>query len=444
MIIREVIREVKWEVLNSLERKSLLKRPVATRDLSLVKEVARIIEAVREEKDQALFRFTEQFDRVSLDVFKVTAKEVQQAYEATELTTLNAIKEAIRRVSLFHQAQMPRAIDLQTGPGVRCERRYLPIGRVGLYIPGGTAPLLSTVVMLGVPSGIAGCSTRILLTPPQQDQTIDPSLLVTADLLGIHDIYKVGGAQGIAALAYGTESIPKVDKIFGPGNSWVTEAKLQVSRELGGVTCDLPAGPSEVMVIADETADASFVAADLLSQAEHGSDSQVLLISNSQELLGRVREELTVQIERLPRKKTALESLTNSLLIEVAQIEDSIEICNDYAPEHLIVQVRNGQALGARKFAEGVKNAGSVFLGPWTPESRGDYASGTTHVLPTYGYAKTLGGVTTESFMKSMTFQEATLKGLKELGPVVEQLARIEKLEAHGNAVRIRLQRGGA
>jgi histidinol dehydrogenase len=430
------IRVLDWQTASSSEKLDMIRRPVQSSDQFLTQKVREIIEAVKTEKDAALFRFTQQFDQVCLPTFKVSSEEVQEAYRVLEPVTLSALKEAIRRVSVFHQAQFPQSIDLETSTGVRCERKFLPIRRVGLYVPGGTAPLPSTVIMLGVPSRIAGCPTRVLLTPPRADQSIAPAILVAADLLGIRDIYKLGGAQAIAAIAYGTQSIPKVDKIFGPGNSWVTEAKLQVSHDPAGAVCDLPAGPSEVMVIADKTANPAFVAADLLSQAEHGIDSQVILVTDSKSLLDDVQVELAQQLIKLPRREIAEKALSHSLMIQVPQIEKAIEICNDYAPEHLILQVEN-----ARKFSESIENAGSVFLGPWTPESMGDYASGTNHVLPTYGFARALSGLSTESFLKSITFQELTLVGLRELAPVVEELAKAEGLDAHKRAVQIRLER---
>ncbi len=428
---------IQWNVTNPAERKQLLKRPTPSCDSTFTNQVRNIIETVKAEKDAALLKFTKQFDRVSLSSIKVTQQEINDAYHQLHSTTLAALREAIRRVSLFHQAQLPKSIDLETSVGVRCERRFLPIEKVGLYVPGGSAPLPSTVIMLGVPSQIAGCKTRILVTPPQLDQSVDPSILVAANLLGIQDIYKTGGAQAITAMAYGTETIPKVDKIFGPGNSWVTEAKRQVSQDPAGATCDLPAGPSELMVIADASAEPSFIAADLLSQAEHGDDSQVILVSNSRTIIDQVQAMLKEQIENLPRKKTATQALSKSLLIEVPKIEDALDICNQYSPEHLIIQVEN-----AREFSQSIQSAGSVFLGRWTPESVGDYASGTNHVLPTYGFAKTLSGLSTESFMKSITFQELSLAGLNELGPIVEELASTEKLDAHKNAVKIRLLKG--
>jgi histidinol dehydrogenase len=429
------IKSLQWNGLSEDAKRNALKRPVSARDLAFSGKVDAIIQKVRQEGDPALFEFTERYDGVKLDQFKVTPAEVSRAQESLDPKLMQALKEAIRRISIFHEAQVPRPVDLETSAGVRCERRFLPIQKVGLYVPGGTASLPSTVMMLGVPSKIAGCELRVLATPPRKDGTIDPAILTAANLLGIQDIYKVGGAQAIAALAYGTQSIPKVDKIYGPGNSWVTEAKLQVSQDPYGAACDLPAGPSEVLVIADVEASAAFVASDLLSQAEHGSDSQVVLLSNSSKLIQGVISELATQLENLPRKAIAAEALAKSVIIEVADLQEALLISNEYAPEHLILQVKD-----ARKLTQGVKNAGSVFIGAWTPESVGDYASGTNHVLPTYGFAKAYSGLSTESFLKAITFQELTPNGLRELGPVVQCLAAAEELEAHKNAITVRLK----
>lgn len=427
-----------WSSLSATEQKNVLERPMQFRPADFSARVAEILKTVREKGDPAVLEFTQKFDGISLDSLRVTPTEIEQAYSKIEPTALAAIRESIRRVSLFHRAQFPKSIDLETGPGVRCEQRFVPIRRVGLYVPAGTAPLPSTVIMLGVPSLIAGCKKRVLITPPRAPNgQIDPNILVTADLLEIQEIYKVGGAQAIAALAYGTETIPKVDKIFGPGNSWVTEAKLQVSQDFCNVSCDMPAGPSEVMVIADGSGVPSFIAADLLSQAEHGVDSQVIFVSTSSKLIERVLIELQEQVAKLPRGQIILKALERSVILEVPDLETALEVCNEYAPEHLILQVEN-----ARNLSYSVVNAGSIFLGNWTPESAGDYASGTNHVLPTYGYAKSIGGLSTSSFMKSMSVQEISLAGLQVLGPVVEKMASIETLDAHKNAVTLRLQAG--
>lgn len=407
-------------------------RPATARSEELSAAVRSILGEVRRRGDEAVLEFTKRFDRVDLETLQLSAERIAAARAQVGEAMVADLREAIRRLELFHQAQMPEPIDLETSPGVRCERRHLPIERVGLYIPGGTAPLPSTVLMLGVPARIAGCRLRVLMSPPP----IDPHILVAADLLGITEVFEVGGAQAIAALAYGTQSVPKVDKIFGPGNSWVTEAKLQVSQEAGGAALDLPAGPSEVMVIADASADPAFVAADLLSQAEHGADSQVLLVSDSRELLVQVSAQVDRQLQTLPRRAIAEQALGQSALLLVQNRRQMLDLCNAYAPEHLILQIAE-----ARAFALEVRHAGSVFLGPWTPESAGDYASGTNHVLPTYGFARAYGGLTTESFLKTITFQEITRRGLDDLGPVVERLALAEGLHGHANAVRIRLEK---
>jgi histidinol dehydrogenase len=431
---------VSWKNLSPAEQKEILRRPVSRRDDEFSAQVRAIITQVKTQGDSALQSLTEKYDRVRLTHIKVTADEIKFARESLDASLLSALQEAIQNISKFHQAQLPQNISVETAPGIQCERHFLPIERVGLYVPGGTAPLPSTVMMLGVPSKIAGCALRVLCTPPRADGSIDPCILAAADLLGIREIYKVGGAQAIAALAYGTESIPKVDKIFGPGNSWVTEAKLQVSQDAEGAACDLPAGPSEVLVIADEHANASFIASDLLSQAEHGTDSQVILICPSEKLIEQVKKEIANQLELLPRKKIAALALEKSSLILVESLKDAMVISNEYAPEHLILQVKD-----ARAFATSVRNAGSVFLGAFTPESVGDYASGTNHVLPTYGFARAYSGLSTESFMKAITFQELSAAALTRLGPTVERLAQAEQLDAHKNAITIRLNslRGG-
>ncbi len=410
------------------------KRPAQKNREDIRNQVRLIIAAVRDQKDAALRQFTHKFDEVALDNFAVSSEEKKNAMEQTDPAVFSALKRAKTQLERFHQAQMPGVLEMEASPGVRLWRRFRPIERVGLYIPGGSAPLPSTVLMLGVPAQIAGCPQKVLCTPPRKDGTIDPIILAAAELCGIETIYKLGGAQAVAAMAYGTESVLKVDKIFGPGNQWVTEAKLQVAQDPEGAAFDLPAGPSEVLVIADSTANPIFVAADLLSQAEHGPDSQVILLTISQDLLNEVRRELERQLEKLPRKEIAQAALQNSSLLLVASLEEAISISNQYAPEHLILQV-----LTPAIWADKIQNAGSVFLGPWTPESVGDYASGTNHVLPTYGFAKSYGGLSVESFLKQITFQECTEKGLQNIGPIVEMLAAAEKLQGHKEAVTLRL-----
>ena len=428
------IKTLFWDKASLAEKTAALTRPTTVRDQAFSEKVKTIIDQVKTGGDQTLFELTQKFDRVSLKDLKVNTLEFQNAEKEVSENLRKAIETAIQNIRIFHEAERPKDIDLETKKGVRCERRFKAIERVGLYIPGGTAPLLSTVMMLGVPSLLAGCKLRILATPPRADGNIDPAILVTAKLLGITEIYKIGGAQAIAALAFGTESVPKVDKIFGPGNAWVTEAKLQVSLDSNGAAYDLPAGPSEVLVIADALATPSFIAADLLAQAEHGSDSQVIFITDSEVQLKKVVQEIALQLERLPRKELAAQALEKSSFIFVSNLNEAMEISNHYAPEHLILQTEN-----ARKYAELVQNAGSVFIGEWTPESVGDYASGTNHVLPTYGFARAYSGVSLESFMKTITFQELSREGLQNLGPTVEILASAEQLQAHQNAVSIRL-----
>lgn len=425
---------IQWRDLDSAQREAVLARPVQARAGELSTRVAAIIAQVRQRGDAAILKFTETFDRVRLKDLCVTRAEIRSAYETVDRAVLAAMKDAIGRIEAFHRVQMPNAIRIETAPGVVCERIFRPIARVGLYVPGGTAPLPSTVMMLGVPARIAGSPLRVMATPPRSDGSIDPYILVAADLLGIDRIYKVGGAQAIAALAFGTESIPKVDKVFGPGNSWVTEAKIQVGLTPEGAVSDLPAGPSEVLVVADARANARFIAADLLSQAEHGEDSQVVLVTDSRDTLEATLKEVERQVRELPREAIARAALSSSLAIVCEDMVDAFVISNAYAPEHLILHVAN-----ARQYLGAITNAGSVFLGEYSPESVGDYSSGTNHVLPTYGFARSLSGVTLESFMKSMSVQELTRDGLRRIGPGVELLAETEGLRGHRNAVAIRL-----
>lgn len=406
-------------------------RPATSRSAALSASVREILAEVRLRGDAALAEYTQRFDKVAPGPLRVPAARIAAAHAQVGADFVADLRQAIGNLERFHRAQLPQPIDLEVAPGVRCERRHVAIERVGLYVPGGTAPLPSTALMLGVPARIAGCRLRVLVSPPP----IAPEILVAADLLDIGEIFEVGGAQAIAALAYGTATIPKVDKIYGPGNAWVTEAKLQVSQEAGGAALDLPAGPSEVMVLADASADPRFVAADLLSQAEHGSDSQVVLASDHRPLLEACRAEVERQLQRLPRRAIAAEALAKSALLWVADRDALLAVCNAYGPEHLILQLAD-----ARAFAAQVRHAGSVFIGPWTPESAGDYASGTNHVLPTYGFARAYGGLTTESFLKTITFQEISPRGLDALGPLVERLALAEGLHGHAAAVRVRLE----
>lgn len=430
------MRILDWASLGGAGRAAALRRPAASRAAGLRRKVAAIVADVRRRGDEAVRAFTERHDGAALKSLNATPAERRAALRALAPADLAAMKEAVRRVAAFHRLQAPRPYSTEIGRGVLCQRRFVPIERVGLYVPGGSAPLPSTVIMLGVPALIAGCPVKALATPPRRDGSVDPHILAAAELVGIVDVFKMGGAQAIAALAYGTRTVPKTDKIFGPGNPWVTEAKIQVAADPDGAACDFPAGPFEVLVIADSSADPGFVAADLLAQAEHGPDSQVLLVSDSPALLRAAAAELERQLPLLPRAVIARAALLKSRLIRVSELRQALALSNLYAPEHLILNVRN-----ARRWLGDVVNAGSVFIGPWSPESVGDYAAGPNHCLPTYGFARAYGGLSVESFMKSMTTQELTAQGLRRLGPVVERLAAIEGLGAHKEAVSLRLRR---
>jgi histidinol dehydrogenase len=391
-----------------------------------------MLDAIKLEGDAAVRRFALQFDGFVPDVLEASSDDFSWAEQQLPDDLKSAILQAYSNIKRFHAAQHVQEAPVETQPGVLCWRKTVPIERVGLYIPGGTAPLFSTVLMLGVPAQLAGCREIVLCTPPQAEGKIHPAVLFAANLCGIRRVFKLGGVQGIGAMAYGTTSVPKVWKIFGPGNLWVTVAKQMVS--LDGIAIDMPAGPSEVAVLADAGANPAYVAADLLSQAEHGADSQVLLLSDSADLLQKVAVELADQLEKLPRKLFAAQALAQSKALLVHSMEEAMLWINAYAPEHLIIQTED-----AIKLAEKVINAGSVFIGPYTPESAGDYASGTNHTLPTGGYARVSGGVALDSFVKKITFQQISEAGLQALGPVVETMARAEGLEAHARAVSIRL-----
>ncbi len=410
----------------------LCKRPL-TDTSGFDTSVRAILNRVRSEGDEALRYYSEKFDSVKITDLKVTEGELNESEKAIKPELKNAIITAMENIKKFHESQLVDEEPVETTPGVKCWRKRVPVEKAGLYIPGGTAPLFSTVLMLGVPARIAGCRQVILCTPPGKDGKINPLILFAAKLTGITDIYMTGGAQAIAAMAYGTESIPGVDKIFGPGNQYVTKAKEIVSSE--GVAIDMPAGPSEVLVIADSKADPVFIAADLLSQAEHGTDSQVVLLTDSSDLIVPVMDEIKIQLERLPRRDIAAQSLEKSLSIVFQEMKDCIDFSNIYAPEHLIINTEN-----ADKLAENVINAGSVFIGKYSCESAGDYASGTNHTLPTNGSARSYSGVSTDSFLKKITFQEITREGIIRLGPVIEFMAEAEGLEGHKNAVSVRLR----
>jgi len=429
------MRIYNWNQLTQDEQKNLLKRPASSSSDELQNRTREILADVRDRGDRALFEMTARFDKVQLESLRVPPPKIQAALEQLDDATRHALETARDNIERFHRQQLPRRIEIPTLAGIRCFREARPIERVGFYIPGGSAPLPSTVLMLGVPSHIAENPLRILCSPPQADGEIDKIVLATAALCGIDQVYRVGGAQAIAAMAFGTDSIPKVDKIFGPGNSWVTEAKQQVASHSEGAAIDMPAGPSEVLVIADADANPMFVAADLLSQAEHGPDSQVILISTSESVAKQSLAALDRLLLKLPRREIATQALLNSRCFVVSDIKTAIQISDAYAPEHLILQIYEPEVWARR-----LQNAGSVFLGAYSPESAGDYASGTNHVLPTYGHARAWSGLSLESFLKQITFQHLSREGLAAIGPAVEQLARLEGLEAHRLAVSVRLR----
>ena len=423
-----------WKNLSAPQRAAALRRPAQAAQPAVAAAVRVIVAAVRRAGDGALRRLTKQFDGFTLRSLRVTASEFIAAEAALTRADKAALRTAYRNIRTFHAAQKNRDLRIETQPGIVCEKMVRPINRVGLYVPGGSAPLPSTALMLGVPSQLAGCAVRTLCTPPNKSGGINPWILYAAQLCGITEVYKVGGAQAIAALAYGTNSIPKCDKIFGPGNAFVTEAKQQVSRDADGSTIDLPAGPSEVLVIADNRANPAFVAADLLSQAEHGPDSQVVLVAFSAAFAQRVLIQLEKQLADLPRAKLARRALARSRIFLTTNGAEAVAIANHYAPEHLILQVAR-----PRDLLPQITTAGSVFLGDLTPESLGDYASGTNHVLPTYGWARACSGLGLADFQRTLTVQTANRAGLEKLGPVVERLALAEGLTAHQRAVRVRL-----
>ena len=410
---------------------ALLKRP-AFDVTQLFATVGAVVDAVRREGDAALRRYELQFDRVALDSLLVSDEEFYEAMHLVDAPLKEAIRLANANIERFHRAQTFSTIRVETSPGVVCEQKSVPIERVGLYVPGGTAPLFSTVLMLATPAKIAGCSEIVLCTPPDSGGRINPAILFAARLAGVSKVFKLGGAQAVAAMACGTESVPRVDKIFGPGNQYVMAAKQLVS--LTDVAIDMPAGPSEVEVLADSSANAAFVAADLLSQAEHGADSQVVLVSSDEDLLRQVQQELAQQLAELPRRELAEKALSHSVLILVRNMDEAVALTNRYAPEHLVVATAD-----YRKVAERITHAGSVFLGPYSCESAGDYASGTNHTLPTKGYARAYSGLCLDSFMRKMTLQELSAEGVAGIGPAVVAMARAERLDAHSKAMEIRL-----
>lgn len=410
----------------------LAQRPVFEK-ATLEEVVKAVLLNVQKNGDTALREYTEKFDNVSLSEMQVTDAEVHEAVQNLDSDLKAAIQTALQNIEKFHTVQQEKERKIETMTGVECWRKSVAIDKVGLYIPGGTAPLFSTILMLGVPAKIAGCQEVILCTPPDKMGAIHPAILYTAQLVGIQKIYKVGGAQAIAAMAYGTATIPQVYKIFGPGNQYVTKAKELVQQE--GIAIDMPAGPSEVLVIADTTCQVEFVAADLLSQAEHGVDSQVILLSDNEQVVLKIIEQTEAQLTQLPRRHIASKALKNSRAILLNDLNECIQFSNQYAPEHLIIASEN-----ADDYITKITNAGSVFLGNYSCESAGDYASGTNHTLPTNGFAKNYSGVSLDSFVKKITFQKLTKTGLKNIGPAIEKMAEAEELMAHKNAVTIRLQ----
>ncbi len=426
------MRTVVWQSLSESQQDSVLERPAITEGANITATVSDVIAKVRNEGDAALKELTEKFDRVTPESIRVSSTEIEEACARLTPEMKQALEQAYSNIAKFHEAQKPQPIKVETQPGVVCEQVTRAINTVGLYIPGGSAPLPSTVLMLGVPAQIAGCRKVVLCSPPP----IADEILYVANLCKIDEVYNVGGGQAVAAMAYGTESVSKVDKIFGPGNAYVTEAKRQVSNDFRGSAIDMPAGPSEVMVIADETADADFIAADLLSQAEHGPDSQVVLVTPSPVIADQVTDAVQKQLKELSRANIAQQALASSLIIIAESITQAIAISNFYGPEHLIVQTKN-----PRELLPLLDNAGSIFLGDWSPESAGDYASGTNHVLPTYGYTKTYSSLGLADFSKRMTVQELTADGLKGLAPTVVTMAEAEGLDAHKRAVTIRVEK---
>ncbi|HTV83958.1 MAG TPA: histidinol dehydrogenase [Dyella sp.] len=428
------MKRISWNTLDEPSRRTALARPAQSRAEERRHRVQQIIAQVRERGDAALRELSARYDQCALERLEVDDAEFAAAETKLAPQLKAAIREAAGRIEAFHRAGAPQAVAVDTATGVRVERVLRPIQRVGLYVPAGSAPLPSTALMLGVPARIAGCREVVLCSPARADGTCDEAVLFAAREVGVHRVFKLGGAQAIAAMAYGTESVPRCDKLFGPGNAWVTEAKLQVSGDPDGAAIDMPAGPSEVLVVADAQANPVFVAADLLSQAEHGPDSQVILVSPSSSLLDKVSAEVARQCAELPRGAIAEQALAQSRLIEVQSLAQAIEVSNRYAPEHLILQTA-----AARSLLDLVQSAGSVFVGAWTPESVGDYCSGSNHVLPTYGYARSYSGVSVASYQKQITVQEVDPNGLRAIGPCTATLAAAEQLEAHRRAVTLRL-----
>ena len=415
------------------EWSEILKRPTQT-VADIEQTVNQVFSEVQSKGDWAVSKYTELFDGISLEKTGVSKSEIEDSEAAVSTDLKKAIKLAKSNIEKFHAAQKTGKVSVETSDGVQCWQEKRPIQKIGLYIPGGTAPLFSTILMLATPAALAGCKDIVLCTPPNKEGKVHPAILYTADLCGISRIFKIGGIQAIAAMTFGTESVPKVYKIFGPGNQFVTVAKQLATKHQ--VSIDMPAGPSELLVVTDGSADAAFVASDLLSQAEHGADSQVILVSTSKDLISEVEKEIEYQLKELPRKEIAAKAIENSKLIYIENDKLALELINEYGPEHLIICTKNEDL-----YIDGIENAGSVFIGNYTPESAGDYASGTNHTLPTNGYAKQYSGVNLDSFMKSMTFQKISEKGITEIGPAVELMAEAEGLHAHKNAMSLRLKK---
>lgn len=426
---------ISWQALNKEEQINALARPAIANNALLTKQVADIIDAVRKDGDQALFKLTERFDGIKLSSLKVSVEQINAAVARLSEKRLQAIHSAHQTITKFHKAQTFEDITVETCPGVVCTLKSEPIESVGLYIPAGSAPLPSTVLMLGAPAALAGCDRAVLVCPPDKNGQLADEVLAAAQVCGITEIYTVGGAQAVAALALGTDSIKPVNKVFGPGNRFVTEAKKQLSQMVPGFTIDMPAGPSEVLVLADEKANPAFVAADLLSQAEHGPDSQVILVTDCQNIIDQTQIQLEKQLAQLSRNEIAAQALSHSRLILTTNLAESIAISNEYGPEHLIVQTENAASLVGK-----LRNAGSIFVGRYTPESAGDYASGTNHVLPTYGYSKVISSLSLADFSRRYTVQEISPQGLQNLSECLIELTDAEGLDAHQRAVTLRLE----
>jgi histidinol dehydrogenase len=428
------MRILDWNTLDKRARRAALARPQHQMRAEVSRIAGELVQHVREEGDRALRALTRRFDGALVKSIAVHRNEFAEARRSLSESQISALERAIENVQRFHELQLPHPRAVEIEHGVRCEELIRPLAKVGLYVPGGSAPLVSTVIMLAVPARIAGCAQRVLCTPPARDGSVYPALLAVAQICGISTVFKVGGAQAIAALAYGTESVPKVDKIFGPGNAWVTAAKSLVANDPEGAACDLPAGPSEVLVIADETARPEFVAADLLAQAEHDGLAQSILVTTSRPFGEEVAREIRRQRPGLSRGEILTQSLGSARAIVVTDLDTALQVANEYAPEHLLLQVRE-----PRRWLAHVQNAGAVFLGPWSPEPLGDYCSGTNHVLPTYGYARTCSGLSVRDFVKTVSVQEVSCDGLAALGPTAVTLAELEGLDAHASAVTRRL-----